>query len=568
MVDEAARGRVFISYSRKDLAAAERLRDELIARGVNAYLDKHDIAPGEPWRERIGKLIASAEKILFLISKDSVSSPICDWEVNEAERQAKPIIPMMIRETPLKAPPHVEGAEPVKVVPPRLQRLNILHARDAAELEAVWPKLTEALLTDLTWEREKTDLNNDAEKWDKAKRPSRLLIWRDTVLRAAERWRDSRPANALPPTETQLDFISESRRAFSRRQTFIRIGLAAIALLMTAAAGIAIWQRGEAVEQTAIAERERETAVESLKESLRTDSRMLAQMASEHLKEGAVGRAISLARLALPLDRAYDDRDGLERPLVLDSLRPLAEAGPKLRERRIFRGHTSSVLGAEILADGRILSWSGDNTLRLWSAKGAEIAVLKGHRRSVLGAEILADGRILSWSDDSTLRLWSDQGAEIAVLKGHRRSVLGAEILADGRILSWSDDSTLRIWPRSYGQPYEWAGEVIARLKPLVVSQQCAAFQLSEKVCRLVGGDVIAIDAVEALLRLGRKQLAKPDAAAAERAFTAALELPGERRYDRLQQLYYPDQDFSAATAAARRAEVERRIAEIRKGGG
>ncbi|MCI4665504.1 MAG: hypothetical protein MRY74_12350, partial [Neomegalonema sp.] len=181
---------------------------------------------------------------------------------------------------------------------------------------------------------------------------------------------------------------------------------------------------------------------------------------------------------------------------------------------------------------------------------------------------ILADGRILSWSFDKTLRLWSAKGAEIAVLEGHRGDVLGAEILADGRILSWSNDDTLRIWPRSLTEPYKWAGEVIARLKPLSVAQQCAAFQLSEKVCRLVGGDVIAIDAVEALLRLGREQLAKRDAAAAERAFAAALELPGERRYDRLQQLYYPDQDISAATAAARRAKIERRIAEIRKGGG
>ena len=50
------RTKVFISYSRKDLADVQALRDTLIIRGVEAYLDLHDIAPGEPWRERLGKL--------------------------------------------------------------------------------------------------------------------------------------------------------------------------------------------------------------------------------------------------------------------------------------------------------------------------------------------------------------------------------------------------------------------------------------------------------------------------------------------------------------------------------
>jgi hypothetical protein len=45
--------RVFISYSRKDSIFSNRLVDALNARGFEAYLDKKDILPGEPWKERL-----------------------------------------------------------------------------------------------------------------------------------------------------------------------------------------------------------------------------------------------------------------------------------------------------------------------------------------------------------------------------------------------------------------------------------------------------------------------------------------------------------------------------------
>ena len=69
-------------------------------------------------------------------------------------------------------------------------------------------------------------------------------------------------------------------------------------------------------------------------------------------------------------------------------------------------------------ADGRILSWSGDHTLRLWGVDGAPLATLEGHTGAVWGATVLPDGRILSWSRDGTLRLWADDGAPLATLRG------------------------------------------------------------------------------------------------------------------------------------------------------
>ncbi|MEM7661491.1 MAG: toll/interleukin-1 receptor domain-containing protein [Pseudomonadota bacterium] len=223
--------RVFISYSRKDLSIAEGLREGLVDRGIEAFLDVHDIAPGEDWKDRLRGLIGSAEKVALLVSPDSVASEICAWEVDEAERQAKPVFPVLVRDT--------EAEE----VPGRLARLNYTFYRTEDERAANLDRLAEALRTDLLWEREKTKLNDQAEAWQTAGRPRRLLITRDDAIRHAETWRDGAPENAQPPTEVQRDFIRESRAHLGRRQRRTRFGLSGVAVLTSAVAVYAVFQQ-------------------------------------------------------------------------------------------------------------------------------------------------------------------------------------------------------------------------------------------------------------------------------------------------------------------------------------
>jgi WD40 repeat protein len=131
----------------------------------------------------------------------------------------------------------------------------------------------------------------------------------------------------------------------------------------------------------------------------------------------------------------------------------------------VLEGHTGGINGLVTLADGRLLSWSSDNTLRFWDiASGKCLAVLEGHTSSVGGALVLADGRLLSWSMDNTLRLWDgSRGMCLAVLEGHTDGVKlgggaklcgvsGALVLADGRLLSWAHDRTLRLWDSTTGE--------------------------------------------------------------------------------------------------------------------
>ena len=73
-----AQTKVFLSYSRQNSAFAERLRNDLIASGFDAYLDKHDILPGEDWRLRLGALISGADTVVFCKSPSSINSEMCD----------------------------------------------------------------------------------------------------------------------------------------------------------------------------------------------------------------------------------------------------------------------------------------------------------------------------------------------------------------------------------------------------------------------------------------------------------------------------------------------------------
>src|SRR5271155_3526573 len=59
------RARVFVSYSRKDATFAQMLVGAFVERGFDAFLDKTDIAPGEPWKERLAALIATADTVVF-----------------------------------------------------------------------------------------------------------------------------------------------------------------------------------------------------------------------------------------------------------------------------------------------------------------------------------------------------------------------------------------------------------------------------------------------------------------------------------------------------------------------
>ena len=110
------------------------------------------------------------------------------------------------------------------------------------------------------------------------------------------------------------------------------------------------------------------------------------------------------------------------RPMLAETIRSLALSFEQHPPVAVMR-HEGPVNGALFDQDGRrILSWSRDNTLRLWdAATGAAIGAPMRHENSVNGALFGKDERrILSWSEDNTLRLWdAATGAPIGAPMRH-----------------------------------------------------------------------------------------------------------------------------------------------------
>jgi hypothetical protein len=164
-----------------------------------------------------------------------------------------------------------------------------------------------------------------------------------------------------------------------------------------------------------------------------------------------------------------------------------------------FWGHDiyRDIEGAIELKDGRILSWSEDDTLRLWDPKittsqeevrlfdpydtpylidiGKQLLVWSQsqHARNSRGPNPksctilnaydgsydgtvgqrcpegkinLKDGRILSWRKNY-LHLWSNNNRKVtATLKGHRDEIISAIEFNAGRLLSWDSEGEARFW--------------------------------------------------------------------------------------------------------------------------
>ena len=90
---------VFISYSRKDREIAQTIYGALIGHNRSVWMDVKDIPPNAEWCKEIQSGIQLAENFAFLISPDSIASPICNVEIDYARSLNKRLIPVVVRET-------------------------------------------------------------------------------------------------------------------------------------------------------------------------------------------------------------------------------------------------------------------------------------------------------------------------------------------------------------------------------------------------------------------------------------------------------------------------------------
>ena len=251
--DSGASGsaKVFISYSRKDLAFVERLDAALRERGVEPLIDRSEIYAFEDWWKRIQGLVSQADTVVFVLSPDSVASEVCRTEVAFAQTLNKRFAPVV-----------AHRVDPARV-PEELSRLNFVFLDSEAGFETGIGRLVEALGTNIHWVRRHSEYGALARRWTEADRPTALLL-RSQPLDEAERWIAGRPASAPVPTDDTQAFVSGSRRAATRRRNLLSAGLAVGLVLALALAGLAYWQRQEAIAQREIAQQQTDLAQREL----------------------------------------------------------------------------------------------------------------------------------------------------------------------------------------------------------------------------------------------------------------------------------------------------------------
>src|SRR3984893_17324819 len=194
------KARIFISYSRKDMAFADRLDAALKARGFEPLIDREEIYAFENWEERLQALIIRSDTVVFVISPDAVTSPEALKEVKYAASLNKRFAPIVCR--------RVEDS----ATPEALRRLNFIFFEDPARFEASADQLAEALKTDIGWIRKHTEYGEAARQWSAAGSSDGLLL-RSPALDEAERWMGSRPCRAPALTKEIETFVAASRQA-------------------------------------------------------------------------------------------------------------------------------------------------------------------------------------------------------------------------------------------------------------------------------------------------------------------------------------------------------------------
>ena len=106
-----------------------------------------DLPKLEDWRRELLGFIREADAaVVFIISPNSISSPICNWEVEQVANLNKRLAPIVLNRVPDDR------------IPAQIARINYLFFDEPNDFQAQADALAHALQTDLVWVKEHTRL--------------------------------------------------------------------------------------------------------------------------------------------------------------------------------------------------------------------------------------------------------------------------------------------------------------------------------------------------------------------------------------------------------------------------
>lgn len=261
---------VFISYSRQNIAFAERLFERLRDQQISAWVDWQNIPRSAGWWDEIQRGIDTTSTFIFIMSNDSVGSVVCTLELAHAIENGKRIIPVVIEAVNFEQafgklaavqPDDVltkilAGHDPLQTA--RANRSVIGHINwvffeqnpqgQDIPFEDSFNELIEAVNTDLEHSRRHARLLVRAREWENGQRADDLLLVGDEITQA-EAWLAEAEARRKDPTPTKLhtEYVATSRAAedarLRRLRNIRRASLVAsvVAVVMVILAAASFW---------------------------------------------------------------------------------------------------------------------------------------------------------------------------------------------------------------------------------------------------------------------------------------------------------------------------------------
>ena len=280
---------VFISYSRRDAAFAQRVAAGLSEQGRDVFIDLAGIADGEVFPDALREAIHAASCFVFVISPQSAASAYCREEVEIALRAGKRIVPLEHR-------PVADAA-----LPEAVRVRSWVPFGDDGDFESSLARLGAALDLDIEVARGHARWLTKAVAWAGADEGRDFLL-RGRELAAAEAWMASAEGGDPSPTELQRRYVARSRIAAGRRQRAMSAGSLSVAVVAVVLVGFALVSREQAQAARSL-ERSRQLAQVADAQDARDPELavVLARQALAHGADqrGAVGDARRLGCVAL-----------------------------------------------------------------------------------------------------------------------------------------------------------------------------------------------------------------------------------------------------------------------------
>ena len=227
------KAKVFVSYSRKDSAAARKLINVFKEMEYDVWVDWEDIPPATRWMDQIEVGIEKSDAFIFFISPDSIASEVCNVEIDHAAKYNKRIIPIVLRDVPAKETNN------------NIRQINWIFIRKNSELKAGLERFREAMELDFAWVAEHNKLLEKTLDWHHGKTASLLL--RGNELRRVRNVVEEAKSKEPKLTKLQETFLDSSIK--NEKRTYFLWGV--VATVVTILAGLtffAIVQRNNATE--------------------------------------------------------------------------------------------------------------------------------------------------------------------------------------------------------------------------------------------------------------------------------------------------------------------------------